>query len=333
MGSDLTRITIETTIRNALKNSAGSPDRCVRNLIDLGLHFSKGRFQKKVFTIAQKMMSRTDSAYYTLLQDLLANTDSDRLLTFGINLGYNGCTRGARKIREIEAREHFDIPWALTLAIDCDYLEQHEDVYHSVIREGKALGIYNYFIVPDGNPLAMLPLLQEHRDCAFILMLAGEQVTDTLIEQCQEIKNVLFSIRLDKKSASVCAALRRGHLLYAVHRGYSEKDLEAVTAGQWLEKALPLYPTFIFLFPKPHCPTDVRQKIYQYILSVRTGQEYPVIPMEFYEDQLQIDRIISDDGCSVMFDAHGNIYTNSGIRTGDHFNLFQNKLKDILKHL
>lgn len=60
---------------------------------------------------------------------------------------------------------------------------------------------------------------------------------------------------------------------------------------------------------------------------MRTSQEYPVIPMDFYEDQLQIDRIISDDGCSVMFDAHGNIYTNSGIRTGDHLNLFRTSSK------
>lgn len=333
MGSDLTRITIETTVRNALKNSASSPDRCVRNLIDLGLHFANGRFQKRLFTAAQNMMKQTDSAYYTLFQDLIVNTDPDRLLTFGINLGYNGCTRGARKIREIEAKEHFDVPWALTMAIDSGYLEQHEEIYHNVIREGNTLGIYNYFIVPDGDPRAVLPLLQQHDDCAFILMLAGEQITDALIDQCREIKNVLFSVRLDKKAASVCAALRRGHLLYAVHRGYSQRDLEAITGGQWLEEALPLHPTFAFLFPKPHCPEQVRKTVYQYIISVRTGQEYPVIPMDFYEDQLLIDRIISDDGCSVMFDAHGNIYTNSGIRSEAHLNLFQSPLKEILRRL
>ena len=44
--SDLTRTILSATVDKALDDIRKDPDRTARNLIDLGLHFSNGAFQK-----------------------------------------------------------------------------------------------------------------------------------------------------------------------------------------------------------------------------------------------------------------------------------------------
>ena len=46
MLKDITRILIENMLDQLWKQAQDSPERAARNLIDLGLQFSKGTFQK-----------------------------------------------------------------------------------------------------------------------------------------------------------------------------------------------------------------------------------------------------------------------------------------------
>ena len=111
--SDVTRTILETTISQALRDMARDPARTMRKLVDLGRHFSHGRFQKHFFALAQTMLAHEDSAYYPLMARVAAQVEHQHLKTFGINLGYNGCTNGAKLIRENEARLGFNIPLSL----------------------------------------------------------------------------------------------------------------------------------------------------------------------------------------------------------------------------
>ena len=88
----MNQMLVETIVRSTLKNIKSSPEREPRNLIDLGLEFSSGRFQKRFLQSAQKMLNNQGSAYYSLVKDTVDSVDHDILTTFGINLGYNGCT-------------------------------------------------------------------------------------------------------------------------------------------------------------------------------------------------------------------------------------------------
>lgn len=47
MTAKTSRIIIKTFVRTALKDADESPERCTRNLVDMALHFSKGRFQQE----------------------------------------------------------------------------------------------------------------------------------------------------------------------------------------------------------------------------------------------------------------------------------------------
>ena len=96
---DMNRILVEGTIRRTLKSMKESPERTIRNLVDLGLNFSNGRFQTRFLKAAQEMLHNQKSAYYSLVKHVAASVDHDLLTTFGVNLGYNSCTLGAKRIR------------------------------------------------------------------------------------------------------------------------------------------------------------------------------------------------------------------------------------------
>ena len=118
MKKDMKRVLVEATVRRTLKNIQESPHRATRNLVDLGLQFSSGRFQTRFLTQAQKLLQNPKSAYYDLVKNIVTTVDHDIITTFGVNLGYNSCTKGAQRIREIEAEKGFNIPWALNLLIN-----------------------------------------------------------------------------------------------------------------------------------------------------------------------------------------------------------------------
>lgn len=129
MKKDMTRVLVESAVRRTLKNISESPERATRNLIDLGLQFSSGRFQTRLLSQAQKMLQNQNSAYYELVKNIVATVDHSILTTFGVNLGYNSCTKGAQIIREIEEKNGYNIPWALNLVIDEQRLGTMPDFY------------------------------------------------------------------------------------------------------------------------------------------------------------------------------------------------------------
>src|SRR5699024_441049 len=102
MQKDMTRRLVELGVRSALTQCGGSPGRAVRNLVDLGLTFSRGQLQRQLLTTIQTLLGNPDSAYYPLIRDVVANTDTDRLVRFGVNVGYESCSKGARRLRTVE---------------------------------------------------------------------------------------------------------------------------------------------------------------------------------------------------------------------------------------
>ena len=64
------------------------------------------------------MLQNEKSAYYDLAKRIATGVDHDLVTTFGVNVGYNGFTKGARLIRRIEAERGFNIPWALHVGIN-----------------------------------------------------------------------------------------------------------------------------------------------------------------------------------------------------------------------
>ena len=210
MKSDMTRVLVESTIRRTLKAMRESPEREARNLVDAGAQFSTGRFQTRLISHAQRMLQNAKSAYYALVKDVVTYADHDNITTFGVNLGYNSCTKGARLIRETEREKGFNIPWALHLRVSQEKLASDPGLYPSILREGTSLGIYTYLLFVPGEAQAVLPLVMEYPDCAFLLFLEGGQITPAFLEELAPLKNVMVSVRRGEAMEQACRALRAG---------------------------------------------------------------------------------------------------------------------------
>lgn len=331
MKKDMTRVLVESTVRRTLKNMQDSPERATRNLVDLGLQFSNGRFQARLLSQTQKMLQNTKSAYYDLVKNIVSTVDHDIITTFGVNLGYNSCTKGARLIREIEGERGFNIPWALNLAVNEEKMEEEPNFYPSVLCQGKALGIYTYLLFISGYSEKVISMIEKEPDCAFILFLRGHQISQSFIKKLKTVKNVMVSVYTNEDMQGACQKLRDAKLLYAVYQRYTEKDREHILSGSWLSSVLPYHPAFAFLRTEPDCNPKTQKEVYDYITSVRDGQQFPVIFMDIKQDTLMIDRVISDGECLAGFDFDGSLRTHEGIRKDEQYNIFHHPLEEILQ--
>ena len=328
MKKDINWMLIESVVRRTVQKLHDSPEREIRNLIDLGLSFADGRFQRKFLKASQKMLRNEKSAYYPLIKDVVSHVDEERLVTFGMNLGYNGCTRGAKTIRQIEQEEDFNIPWALSFSLNPAQIEN--GCYSSVIRQGTELGIYVYLMEASDPVEQSLALTAEHPDCAFVLFVRPQQITDAFVQQLEKQNNLMLSVEWEEGAVESCRLLREHRLLYSVHHPYSTEQVPSLLDGSWTEEVLAARPAFALLIAQRDCPADRQQEVYRYVLSVRDGQKYPLILMDIKNDLLMIDNIISSDVCLAGFDRNGTLYShNATYRTKD-YNLFASPVRQIL---
>lgn len=307
MENSMSRILIETTVRQTLKGLKENPKRSIRNLVDMSLHFSEGRFQSHFFQTARTMLEHEDSAYYSLVEHSTSHIETEHLVKFGMNLGYNSCTWGAQRIRRNEQRLGFNIPWTVLFQMDDLQCLDHLFEYDSAITEGEQLGIYTWGLLSRTDPMALLPLIEHHPDSAFFLFCRPEDVTSALLDEIIPIKHLMLVVRWEDGTDEVCAMLRDAQLPYSVYVPYDQNDLQSITSGELFADTQQLYPLFTILTAKPDCPTKVQDLVYQAVVKARNGQSYQTIPWELYHDIRSLDEIISDDACYVLFDGHGQL--------------------------
>ena len=330
MAANTTRVLIETIVRKTLREIQSAPERNIRNLVDMALNFSKGRFQKQFFESAQRMLANKHSAYYQLVRNVVNNVDHERLLCFGMNIGYNSCTLGAKKIREIEVAEGFNVPWALFLEIGSDTFGQRRESYDSLIRQGKALGIFTWFIHAKDLAVDMIDLLTGHDDCAFALLCDSYMIGEELLEEIAGQKHIMLSIGFDENADALCAELRSRKLLYAVHKEYKSDDLKDILNDNMLYDTQCMNAPFTALIPDSSCSEGERELVYDYVLRKREGQKFPTILWDMIQDVLAIDTIVSDDCCSAGFREDGSFYALSSGQVIGNWNLFENDLRSVL---
>lgn len=329
--TDMNRLLIEATVQHTLERLTEAPEREIRNLIDMGLEFSEGRFQKQIFATAQTMLQNPDSAYYTLVKHAANHIDHERLLNFGMNLGYESCTKGAGTIRAIEAREGFNIPWALTLSLDNHSMTSHPDAYDALLEQSTALGIYTTLLYVNDGLLKMVPLIKKYAHVAFVLFLNGEVLTDDCLQALNDVKNIMICVTDDAHAPMACEKLYRAHMLYGIYHLYNEGNYQQIQNEAWLESLLQHHPSFVICVSENHCPQRISSAVFEFIRQERESQRYPFILMDLQHDLQLIDQIISDDLCMVGFDKDGTLHTLDGRSENPMHNILTHPLKDILK--
>ncbi len=322
MEKTIGRLLVERVVRKAIKDIKESPERSVRNLVDMALQFSDGRFQHRFFDIAHKMLENEDSGYYRLIRDTAALADSEHIYAFGMNLGYNGCTVGAARIRENEKSLGCNIPWAVLLSAD----PMNMASYSNAIAEGEELGIYVWGLFPTQDPAALLPLVSSHPDSAFIFFAGSEDIEPAFVDEAAAAENLMIAVRYDENEINEYLALRERGMICSVWYSYGSEDEELISSGDLFLCTQDISPLFTILIPEPGCPENVRKSVYEAVLAARNEQSYHTIPWSLPDDNRQVDRIISEDDCFAYFDAEGNLAGRD-----KDCNLFSMGLADIFR--
>lgn len=305
MGDSISYILVQTMVKKALKDIKEAPERSLRNLVDLARQFADGRFQQQFFRTAQEILCNENGAYFSLLRDVVEHVEEERLLTFGMNIGYNSCTEGARIIRDLEARRGYNIPWAVWLQIRGEEEAFDARRYSDWIGQGKKLGIYTWLLFVQGNPDVCMTLMEEHPGCAFVLFFHGKDINDRVLEDVRERNNLMLVLLFDETAEEGCGRLREAGLLYSLYHVYTEKELSAIESGNLFLDMEQLHPVFSILIPGESCDEAARKRAYDALVRFRLEQSWRVIPWELYQDGLLVDQVISNDGCGVGVDANG----------------------------
>lgn len=331
MENNTSRIIIETVIKKTLKELKDSPQRSIRNLVDMALQFSTGRFHRNFFEIAQTMLQNETSPYYELIEDIVCNVNSEKLLRFGINLGYNSCTVGAKTIREKELREQYNIPWIISLHLDSFCFNAHQQEYQRLIQKGEEMGIYTWALIPTRQTINLLSIIQKYPDSAFILFCRPEECTTTFLESIAQYDNVMLAVRYDEGIRKACKLCREAKLLYSVYFRYTEKDAEYIMDGEIFRAAQEVHPVFTALYAEQDCTDTTKKAIYEMVKKAREQQLFQTFVLEITYDICYIDQIISNDACLAEFDTDGYLHSAKDGEKAKELNLFENDLEHILK--
>lgn len=329
MQKNMTGILIETTIKNILRQIKDDPERSIRNAIDMALNFTNGRFQEHFLTAAQTMLKNEQSCYYKLIPDLVTHVDEKRIITFGMNIGYNSYTAGAQKIRETETKEQYNVPWSVFLEIEGSEYSQNKTVYHSLIEQGMQMGIYTWMIHSRGKLRPVFDLAKHFSDCAFPIFCLPEEISPALLDDINDIPNIMLIVRYSEGIESTCELLRSRNMLYSISVPMSVTNISSLDIDNILCDAENMHSLFTIFTGIERYSAKQRSAFYQLILQIRTEQKYRTIPFDLIGDTLFIDSIISDDACSIGFTKKGECYLFND-QTPQNYNFFHRKLSEIL---
>lgn len=330
----MSRILVELVIKNALKNIKDNPERVIRNLADMALQFSEGRFQKNFLTDIQTMLQNENSSYYELARRIISYTDTDRLYTFGVNAGYNGCNAGAQSIRENERKLNCMIPWTVIFRTDSKHYDANRQRYQAILREGEDLGIYVWMFFATEQPQMLLSLARDYPDSAFCIFCRSDDLKDAFLNEAADLYNIMPVIRYEKGMADMCGILQKKGFLYSAWYPYGQTDKEQILNGNLFGNMQQPDPAFAVLVSEPGCPEEVHELVYQTVKGIRGSQTCPAIPYELPGDNDRINSIISDISnapCSICFNANGNLWDRHTETEDPRHNLFQDNLTEILR--
>ncbi|MCC8015012.1 MAG: hypothetical protein LIO87_07435 [Eubacterium sp.] len=330
MGNYMTRIIIENILRRTLKDLKESPERSLRNLVDMALDFSESKLQRSFFETAEDVLKDSQSPYYDIIRDCSAHIEDERLFKFGMNLCYNSCTLGANIISKNEKSLGFNIPWAISIKLDEKRLSEQPESCDSVLTQGEELGIYTWLLQCKENPGIALPLVRNHSDSAIILFCEPENITDEFSDDLADLKHIMLAVRLKENTENKFRLMREKQLLYSAYYIYGEEEAENIINGNLFYDAAQLHPLFTAVIPDESISEETREKVYNTVKSFRKKSGFKTIAVDISLDNKYIDNIISDDETfPIWFDSDGSLYTGRENKLSRC--LFSQNLKDILK--
>ena len=329
----MARAMIEPLVNKTMSDIQKDPERTLRNIIDLLLSFPNGRFSNDLFQIAQKMLTYEQSAYYVLMKKVVDFVNLENLKIFSLNVGYNACTFGAKKIRENIKNFNCRIPWILF--IHTDDTEQSADHVLRIISEAKQLGIY-IFALFGKNVVSdlMRKVYEDHSDCAFILFTDAQYIQDDTISKYENIYNILISVNNDNRTSLTDAVkiLNKYKKFYAAHVHYNDENASEVLSETRLKDLEKFSSSFLFLVPSLKCSVKTFEYFKNATRKIRDCQKFAYVVMDVFDDTVKIDQMISGNTSEIVILKDGTIAVSNSVIKKTEYNINTMGFTDIVKN-
>ena len=315
----ITRAIIEATVERGLREVDEDPQRSIRKLTDMAKQLSNGRFIGEVYSIFQDLLRNEESPYYILIDHLLHHTSRKALKDFGINLGYNSFTRGAKQIRKIEETSDYQIPWAISFILDSKKSDQiPAEEINSLINQGLELGIFTYNVgIINGLSFidTLIPIFKAHPGCAFMLCLPDEELDPDRADSLAECTNVLSFLKVPGDYNDSNAVLLRGRKAWYGTYGYYNESNASSAMTSTAKDSFSVGSLFILLIAENGTPLSTIEETQKAIKESRMEPVSPTLMFDMYGDALQIKSILSKGRCFFSFTQDGTIHTDRGYTT------------------
>lgn len=304
----LVRQAIDIAINKAIDDMRSDAKRSLRNLIDLGLFFSKGENQINFFNTAREVISNPTNPYHSLFARMVADINNETIKKTGLNLGYSSLIYGANKLRK--RREIFadPLPWLLIFNV---YESNSEtfDLMKQIIAEGRKSGIYSYIVCPNKlqDVEAVCEIAQSFDDCLFALSLSSQMISEHSAKIIGNTSNVIVSVKVSgsefcsKRDEKVFRMLKNNFCLFGFQISYNDSNIEQVAVPEYIDSAVSYGNTFGVFLADKGASEKCQAAMYKFACEVRGVNGQALIAIEWIQDMQYIsERILSGDGYMQM---------------------------------
>ena len=300
----LARQVINTAISKAIDDMKSDTKRSIRNLIDLGLLFSKSENQKRFFNAAQEVISNPKNAYHSLVKRMIADVNQDTIKKTGLNLGYSSLIYGANKLRNRHAPPDDPLPWLLIFDMGDSSAALFERMKH-FIAEGRELGIYSYIVCPHkkNDISAICEIAKRFDECLFILTVSSDLISEQTAKAIGDTHNMITSVHIsgsgffNRNAGDAFLLLKQNRCLYGFDIGYNDLNMEQVTASEYIRSAISLGNIFGMYIPEDSASDRCKAAVYEFVCRERGANGQPLIGLEWMRDMRYISKtILSGEG-------------------------------------
>ena len=276
---DVTRSVIRLELVRAFRGMESNPKRTLRKLADLGKVCARGSVQKEIFGIFQQCLRYKEN-----------------LTTFGMNLGYNSWTDGAKKIRAKRDNEGILTSWIQIL--DLSKSEWTAENLNAFIDFWKTYGVCTYAFLPSASfsENTFLPeVFQKQDDCAFLWFLSDLDSFCINMDDYKDVQNVMPIFKMEALMESEIHQILSAHKkLYGVYQLYNEQNIRECISRKSLGLLSSLGTPFLFFLSEDR-KSDTSSVASRFAVDTRMKQAYPFLAVDFYSDITRINEIISGD--------------------------------------
>ena len=206
MNNDLNRILIENAVRLSLRNFDCDDKRCLRKLIDTGIHLAGKGDKNHIFENIGELFADENSLYYPAVAKLLKNSDREKFIQFGINLGYNTFNKAATTIQQNTRQYNKIIPWIADMDVTSANSSGYSDAtFGKLIDHYNKLGINAFILrfdagIPEETYGNIISVIRRNQYTIFMFMLSDEALSDSLLDMLSPASNILVCLPLDGAS-------------------------------------------------------------------------------------------------------------------------------------